>query len=60
MRGRGTYQVSKAALDMLIVSEAGKYGPKGLKFIALSPGFAVSNLRGKSDEARTREKKARD
>ena len=53
VRGSGAYQVSKAALNMLVVLEAGEYGPKGLKVFALSPGFVVSNLRGKSEEART-------
>jgi NAD(P)-dependent dehydrogenase (short-subunit alcohol dehydrogenase family) len=60
VRGSGAYQVSKAALNMLVVLEAGEYGPKGLKVFALSPGFVVSNLRGKSEEARTGRGKAGD
>lgn len=60
VRSSGAYQVSKAALNMLVVLEAGEYGPKGLKVFALSPGFVVSNLRGKSEEARTGRGKAGD
>jgi NAD(P)-dependent dehydrogenase (short-subunit alcohol dehydrogenase family) len=51
VRGSGAYQV---------VLEAGEYGPKGLKVFALSPGFVVSNLRGRSEEARTGGGKAGD
>jgi NAD(P)-dependent dehydrogenase (short-subunit alcohol dehydrogenase family) len=48
-----SYVVSKAALNMLVVLEAGQYGPKGLKVFAMSPGFVRSNLRGQSEEARS-------
>jgi NAD(P)-dependent dehydrogenase (short-subunit alcohol dehydrogenase family) len=60
VRGSGAYQVSKAALNMLVVLDAGENGPKGLKVFAMSPGFVVSNLRGKSEEARTGRGKAGD
>ena len=47
------YQVSKAALNMLAVVEAGNWGQEGLKVFVLSPGFVRSNLRGPSEEARS-------
>ncbi len=47
------YPVSKAALNMLAVLEAGEYGPKGLKVFVMSPGFVRSNLRGSTEEARS-------
>lgn len=47
------YPVSKAALNMLAVLEAGKWGPEGLKVFVMSPGFVRSNLRGPSEEARS-------
>ncbi len=46
------YQVSKAALKILALLEARDYGPKGLKLLAMSPGFVRSNLRGPSEDAR--------
>lgn len=46
------YPVSKAALNMLAVLEAGEHGPKGLKVFVMSPGFVGSNLRGSTEEAR--------
>ena len=47
------YQVSKAALNMLAVVEAGNWGHEGLKVFVMSPGFVRSNLRGPSEEARS-------
>ena len=45
--------MSKAAMNMLAVWEYVEYGPKGLKVFAVSPGFVVSNLRGKDEGSRT-------
>ena len=47
------YQVSKAALNMLAVVEAGEWGHEGLKVFVMSPGFVRSNLRGPNEEARS-------
>ena len=47
------YRASKAALNMIAVLEAKKFGPEGLKVFTMSPGFVVSNLRGTSEELRT-------
>lgn len=47
------YQVSKAALNMLAVVEAGEWGHEGLKMFVMSPGFVRLNLRGLSEEARS-------
>ena len=47
------YLVSKAALNMLAVFEAGEWGHEGLKVFVMSPGFVRSNLRGESEEARS-------
>lgn len=47
------YGVSKAALNMLAVLEAGEWGREGLKVFVMSPGFVRSNLRGSSEEARS-------
>ena len=47
------YQVSKAALNMLAVVEAGNWSHEGLKVFVMSPGFVRSNLRGPSEEARS-------
>lgn len=52
-KSHGTYQVSKAALNMLAVLEARDLGDQGLKVFAMSPGYVVSNLRGENEEART-------
>lgn len=46
------YRMSKAALDMWAVQEDRLYGKEGLKTFVMCPGFVVSNLRGKSEEAR--------
>ena len=46
------YRSSKAALNMIALLEANKYGPKGLKVFAMCPGFVVSNLRGKDEYSR--------
>ena len=45
---------------MLAILEADEFGPKGLKIVAMSPGFVRSNLRGTSKEARSGWGKARD
>jgi len=47
------YRMSKAALNMWAVQEDRLYGKEGLKTFVMCPGFVVSNLRGKSEEART-------
>ena len=47
------YRASKAALNMIAIKEATEFGSKGLKVFAMCPGFAVSNLRGTSEEARS-------
>ena len=47
------YLVSKTALNMLAVLEAGEWGHEGLKVFVMSPGFVRSNLRGSSEEARS-------
>jgi len=44
--------MSKAALDMWAVQEDRVYGKEGLKTFVMCPGLVVSNLRGKSEEAR--------
>lgn len=54
------YAVSKAALNMLAVLEAGEYGPKGLKVFVMSPGFVRSNLRGSTEKMRSEWGKAGD
>jgi NAD(P)-dependent dehydrogenase (short-subunit alcohol dehydrogenase family) len=51
--GEVAYRTSKAALNMLAICENVEYGPKGLKIFIVSPGFVVSNLRGKDEELRT-------
>ena len=53
VKNSDAYQVSKAALNMLAVVEAGNWGPEGLKVFVMSPGFVRSNLRGPSEEARS-------
>lgn len=53
IRNGGAYLVSKAALNMLAVVEAGEWGHEGLKVFVMSPGFVRSNLRGESEEARS-------
>lgn len=53
IRNGDAYQVSKAALNVLAVVEAGEYGPQGLKVFVMSPGFVRSNLRGPSEDARS-------
>lgn len=47
------YRMSKAALNMLMVTEAQDYGGKGLKCFTMCPGFVVSNLRGTGEEERS-------
>lgn len=51
--GGESYSVSKAALNMLAVQEYKTWGEKGLKVFTTTPGFVVSNLRGKDEGART-------
>jgi NAD(P)-dependent dehydrogenase (short-subunit alcohol dehydrogenase family) len=46
------YRASKAALNIFTVMEKRNYNDKGVKAIAMCPGFVVSNLRGTSEEAR--------
>ncbi len=47
------YRMSKSALNMWAVQEARVYGKEGLKVFVMCPGFVVSNLRGKDEQART-------
>lgn len=49
----GAYHVSKAALNMLALREHVEFSEVGLKVFAMSPGFVVSGLRGKSEELRS-------
>lgn len=46
------YRMSKAALNMWTVQEDRLWNSKGIKTFVMCPGFVVSNLRGKNDEAR--------
>ena len=46
-----SYRMSKSALNMWAVQEDRKWGSK-YKSFTVCPGFVVSNLRGKSEEAR--------
>ncbi|KAF2493744.1 putative short chain dehydrogenase/reductase [Lophium mytilinum] len=50
--GADAYCTSKAALNMVMAREWAVYKSKGLKSFAMCPGFVISNLRGKSEEAR--------
>ncbi|KAF2808120.1 short chain dehydrogenase/reductase [Mytilinidion resinicola] len=50
--GADCYCTSKAALNMLMMREWVAFKSKGLKSFAMCPGFVISNLRGKSEEAR--------
>ena len=47
------YRMSKAALNMWTVQEDRLWRPKGIKTFVMCPGFVVSNLRGKDEQART-------
>lgn len=38
---------------MLAIQEHLAYGDQGLKVFAVSPGFVISNLRGKDEDARS-------
>ncbi|KAH8799174.1 short chain dehydrogenase/reductase [Xylogone sp. PMI_703] len=46
------YRASKAALNMVAIIEWREYHEKGLKVFIMCPGFVISNIRGKSEEAR--------
>lgn len=48
----GTYRMSKATLNMVTLQGHIQLGPKGFKVFAFCPGLVVSNLRGKTEEAR--------
>ena len=52
-KGGGAYHVSKAALNMLALREHHQYAEDGLKVFVVSPGFVVSNLRGKGEDERS-------
>ena len=47
------YRSSKSALNMLMLQEAATFSDTPLRIFAFCPGFVRSNLRGKSEEART-------
>ena len=49
----GSYQVSKAALNMIALRQHAEFAEQGLKVFAICPGFVVSNLRGTSEELRS-------
>ena len=53
VRNVDAYVVSKAALNMLVALEYAEFGGKGLKVFADSPWLVRSNLRGKSEQARS-------
>lgn len=44
------YRISKAALDMIALTEHNKWSPKGIKVFAVCPGLVRSNLRGKTED----------
>lgn len=46
------YRMSKAALNMWVVQEDRIWTSKGIKSFVMCPGFVVSNLRGKTEDAR--------
>lgn len=46
------YRMSKAALNMLMLCNHVEYGPKRVKVWAFNPGFVMTNLSGKGEEAR--------
>jgi len=54
----GAYHASKAAFNMIALREHYACVDKGLKVFTMSPGFVVWNLRGTSEEWRTRWGKA--
>lgn len=45
--------MSKSALNMWAVQEYKHYGEQAVKTFVMCPGFVVSNLRKKSEEARS-------
>lgn len=47
------YMASKAALNMVALQEWNEFRDQGLKVVAMTPGFVVSNLRGESEELRS-------
>ncbi|CRG92402.1 hypothetical protein PISL3812_09461 [Talaromyces islandicus] len=49
----GTYRMSKATLNMVTLQSHIQLGAKGFKVFAFCPGLVVSNLRGKTEEARS-------
>jgi NAD(P)-dependent dehydrogenase (short-subunit alcohol dehydrogenase family) len=46
------YRMSKAALNMATVQQTVMWADKAVKIFAMCPGLVVSNLRGKSEDAR--------
>ena len=54
------YRSSKAAVNMLMLQEAATYANTPLKCFAFCPGMVRSNLRGRSEEARSGHGKAGD
>jgi NAD(P)-dependent dehydrogenase (short-subunit alcohol dehydrogenase family) len=47
------YRASKAALNMIALQESIEFNSTALKVFAFCPGFVRSNLRGRSEEARS-------
>jgi NAD(P)-dependent dehydrogenase (short-subunit alcohol dehydrogenase family) len=54
------YRASKAVLNMVMVLDWKDNKPTALKVFGMCPGFVVSNIRGPSEEARTRQGQAGD
>jgi NAD(P)-dependent dehydrogenase (short-subunit alcohol dehydrogenase family) len=44
-----TYRMSKAALNMLMVSQHKEFQKKGIKVWAICPGYVITNLTGEAD-----------
>jgi NAD(P)-dependent dehydrogenase (short-subunit alcohol dehydrogenase family) len=53
IRNGDGYVASKAALNMLVALDYEEFEGKGLKVFVVSPWFVTSNLRGKSEQARS-------
>lgn len=51
-RSFASYRMTKAALNMVTLQSHVQLADKGFKVFAFCPGLVVSNLRGKSEEAR--------
>lgn len=54
------YRASKAPVNMVALQESVEFGETALKVFAVDPGFVWSNLRGRSEGARSGWGKAKD